>query len=128
MLFAAKAAGAARRAEARDSYLKNVKPGLPKVAKVADSALSEALEVRSGIVNGVVPKGAALENVRVLAGNRTSTVLKDAKRLSTIHGGDEYLWDKLTGTVLTDAFVYEVHCYENNGTQYEPKVKGIKKK
>lgn len=124
----AKAASAAKRAEARKNYLKNVKPALPKVAKADNSALAETLEVRTGLVNGVIPKGAVLENVRVIAGYRTSAVLKDAKRLSTIYGGDEHLWDKLTGTVQTDAFVYEAHWYENNGTQYEPKVKEVKKK
>lgn len=124
----AKAVSVAKRAEARQDYLKNAKPMLPKVAKAADSALAETLEVRSGLVNGVVPKGAALENVRVIAGYGTSTALKDAKRLSSIYGEQPYLWDKLTGTIQTNSFAYEVHWYEIGGTQYEAKVKGVKKK
>ena len=124
----AKAAGAARRAEARDSYLKNVKPGLPKVAKVADSALAETLEVRSLTVSGVIPKKATLENVRVIAGYGTSSTLRAASRLASDYGVEDYKWSKRTGTVYSENFRYEVRWYEGNGIQCELKLKGVNTK
>lgn len=125
---AGKAGAAAKRSEHREDYLKNVKLTLPKVAKIDNSMLQSTMEVTSGILNGVIPRGATIENVRVIAGYRTSAALRDAKRLSAVNGGGDYLWDKLAGTVATDAFTYEIHWYENAGKQYEAKLKGFKKK
>ena len=125
---AGKAGAVAKRSERMEDYLKNVKPTLPKIARADNSMLQSTTEVTSGILNGIIPRGATIENVRVIAGYRTSTVLRDAKRLSVVNGGGEHLWDKLTGNVSTDAFTYEIHWYENAGKQYEVKLKGFKKK
>jgi hypothetical protein len=79
-------------------------------------------------MRGVVPKGATLESVRVIAGRGTSSVLRDAYRLSDMYGGQLLLWEKKCGKVNTDNFIYDVHWYEYNEKQYDQKVKPPKKR
>ena len=104
---------------------------LPKTLQIADEALQKTVDVSFPKIQAVVPKGATLTSVVVLAGNGTSTPIKDLKRLYTTYPdiGDASGWQKKTGTVITSNYRYEIHWYENNGTVpiAEVKTKGVKK-
>ena len=89
--------------------------GLPKTIKAANTKTVETLGFEFPSRSGVVPKGAELSDVTVIAGQGTSIVLKDWKRLYNQHGGDPIAWQKKVGTVKTDNFSYEVHWHERDG-------------
>jgi hypothetical protein len=88
---------------------------LPKIFGIHSQALPQTANVDFGEVQGVVPKGAPVENVRVIAGMGTSTQLRDAPRLKALYGGSLTDWQKITGTVYGDSYKYEVHWYECRG-------------
>ena len=122
-----KATWANRKAVERSNYIKSVKPTLPKVVQANDAILQNTVGTESPLVNGVVPKGVTLRNVRVIAGYDTSVNIRAAKQLANDYGGDDWKWQKKTGTIKTDYYQYEVHWYEYAGKQHESKPKGVKK-
>lgn len=121
--LSSKASTAARKATQREEYIKKIKPTMPKVAQADDTVLKKTL----GFEEGVIPKGAKAENVRVIAGYGTSTTLRDTKRLSKVYGGDDWKWEKKGGIIRTDNFEYDVHWYEYEGKQYDAKLKRRKR-
>ena len=121
--LSSKASAAARKAAQREEYIKKIKPTMPKVAQADDTVLKKTL----GFEEGVIPKGAKAESVRVIAGYGTSTTLRDTKRLSKVYGGDDWKWEKKGGIIRTDNFEYDVHWYEYEGKQYEAKLKRRKR-
>ncbi|MDY2655553.1 MAG: phage minor capsid protein [Candidatus Limiplasma sp.] len=117
---------------ANDAKLKAAS-GLPKVLKgLPDEKLKGTAEVDFKIAQGIVPKGATVTSVCIIAGEGTSTPLRDLKRLycSYTKLGKASGWQKKTGMVTTSNFRYEVHWYENNGKMPygENKVKELKPK
>jgi len=124
---ASKAVWAQRKAKERVDYLSKIKPSLPKTSKTDDTLLQNTVDVTSKIVNGIVPKGATLGSVYVIAGYSTSVDIRVAKQLSKQYGGDDWKWQKKTGTISTNSFKYEIHWYEYAGKQYENKLKGVKR-
>ncbi|MCL2774125.1 MAG: hypothetical protein FWD71_12345 [Oscillospiraceae bacterium] len=101
---------------------------LPKVTKAEDTALSSVIDVKSSLVNGIVPMGTKITEVRVIAGYGTSTIFRDAEELSLKFGGDKEKWEKKGGIAETDNFIYDIHWNEYVGIQYNHKVKGVKAK
>lgn len=104
---------------------------LPKVLKgLPDEKTKAIAEVVLPNIHGVIPKGADIRSVVVMAGKGTSTTLRDTRRLSKIYPeyGDAADWQKKSGTVKTGNFNYEIHWYEANGKvpDGEIKVKGVK--
>ena len=79
-------------------------------------------------MRGIVPSNVDIKNVRIIAGNGTSTKLRDTSRLSAYYNNSENLWQKKTGIAESKYGNYEIHWYEYNGTQYEAKLKGYKEK
>lgn len=75
---------------------------------------------------GVVPEGVTLEKVRIMAGYGSSAKLRNTPRLSATYSGEQYKWAKMTGTVFGKYHSYEIHWYENDGVQHEPKIKRSK--
>ena len=68
--------------------------------------------------------GAAVTDVRVIAGQTTRTLLCDTPRLNAEHlGTDPTQWQKKVGTAAVDGSPVYVHWYENGGTMYDEKVK-----
>ena len=110
-----------------DAILK-ANSGLPKVVKMPDTAMRQTLDISLPILNGVIPKGATLTDVRIIAGLDTSVPVKDLKRLHNKYEGDPLKWQKKAGTVKTEHFAYEVHWNERNGfvPNGEEKVKRVK--
>lgn len=125
---AQKATAAAKKSVQREEYIKKIKPTLPKVAKADDTTLQHPIEIINPLVRGVVPRGARTESVRVIAGYGTSSRLRAAETLSREYGGDDWKWEKKGGIIESEYFRYDTHWYEYEGTQYETKIKGVKKK
>ncbi len=77
----------------------------------------------------VVPKGAELSSVEVMAGNGTSTPIRDLKRLYAVYGLSPDKWQKKSGTAYGREYHYVIHWYEHDGVipQNEIKLKGMKK-
>lgn len=109
------------RGQAQKSVWAGRRAALPKVVKADDSILQSTLETDE--IVGIIPKGAKIEHVRVIAGSGTSTTLRAADRLSHQYGGEILKWQKKTGIIQSNYFRYEVHWYELNGKQYGVKWK-----
>ena len=100
--------------------------GLPKVLKrLPDETIKATVDVRFDIVKGVVPKGAEVRSIVVLGGKGTSTPIRDLRRLYETYPdyGDASDWQKKSGSVQGDNFIYEVHWYEANGRMPPTEIK-----
>ena len=99
-------------------------------AKAAEPVirLQETLDVKSDVVNGIVPKGSEISSIREIAGGDSGKQLRAAKFLSGKYGGEPLQWRKMGGIIQTDNFRYDVHWFERNGKHFEEKLKGVKKK
>lgn len=121
-----------RRVSERADYLKNVKPGLPKVVKSGDVLLQNKLDYdiiyNNSKKRGIVPSKATLTDVRIIAGYGSSVNIHAAKKLSEQFGGEDWKWEKKTGVCNSQYGRYEIHWYEYNGRQYNIKLKGYKEK
>ena len=132
----------AREAEkAAESYEKNLQfikndatikaeSGLPKKLQEADTVIPHTVTVNLPKIQGVVPKGATAVEVYTMAGDGTSTPIRDLKRLYATYPdyGDASGWKKKSGTVYAKSHHYVVHWYENTkGVPLdEIKLKGAK--
>lgn len=72
---------------------------------------------------GFIPTGAALTNTHIIAGKGGDKTLRAAKRLSEEYGGNIDDWSKKVAKVTSDKYIFDVHWYEHDKQQYEPKVK-----
>ena len=105
--------------------------GLPKVKKgLPDETIKATAEVDFPVTHGVVPRGANISDVAIIAGDGTGTPIRDLKRLYTSYPkyGAASEWQKKVGTVRTTNFEYELHWYEANGRvpMEEIKVKRVR--
>ncbi|GHV14778.1 hypothetical protein FACS1894219_11190 [Clostridia bacterium] len=94
---------------------------LPKILIMSDTILQETIEDPS--FKGVIPRGANITNVRVIAGKYTSSIFRNAKADAEKYGGDPSEWQKKGGIVITENFRYDVHWEEYNGVQRKTKLK-----
>lgn len=104
--------------------------GLPKKLQEADTVIPHTVAVNLPKIQGVVPKGAATVEVYTMAGDGTSTPIRDLKRLYATYPeyGDASNWKKKSGTVYAKNHHYVVHWYENTKgvPPDEIKLKGAK--
>lgn len=104
--------------------------GLPKRVSLPDEVLKATADVEFDNLHGVVPKGSSLSEVYVMAGNGTSTPIRDLKRLYAKYpeAGHPSGWQKKSGTTYSSNGKYVVHWYENDGyvPPVEVKTKGVK--
>lgn len=92
----------------------------PAKIKAPDTVLQNAFA--DGSIN--IPQGAAITDVRVIAGQTTHTPLRDTPRLNADHPDtDPTLWQKKVGTAIVDGYPVYLHWYENDGVMYEVKMK-----
>jgi len=121
---------------ANDATIK-ANSGAPKVLKnlpdqilpyTLDADLDKSQEVPNGY-HGVIPKGTTLTEVAIMAGEGSSTPIRDLPRLEAQYPYPPEFWQKKTGTVYGNSYHYQVHWYENQGTvpDEEIKLKGMKK-
>lgn len=95
-------------------------PGKPAKTKAPDTVLQNSLV--DGNIS--IPQGAAVTDVRVIAGQTTHTPLRDTPRLNAEHPGtDPTQWQKKVGTATVDGNPVYVHWYENGGIMCDEKVK-----
>jgi len=97
---------------------------LPQVAMANNTTLQETFS--SEEIIGVIPNGVEIEHVRIIAGNGTSTIYRNAEILVEYFGGSVGEWQKKGGIVQTDNYTYDLHWDELNGTQYLVKLKNNK--
>ena len=125
-----KAVWSDKKNQIRENYIKNIKPTLPKVSKVDDMVLQSKLDYdiiyKNKIKQGVIPSKVALSDVCVIAGYGSSDEIKIAARLCKDYGGDDWKWQKKSGVCHSKYGNYEIHWYEYNGIQYDPKLKRYK--
>lgn len=104
--------------------------GLPKRIDLPDEKIQHTVAVNLPKLHGVVPEGSSATDVYVMAGNGTSTPIRDLKRLYTQYpqAGSASGWQKKSGTVYSNYHHYVIHWYENNGfvPESEIKLKGAK--
>ena len=92
---------------------------LPKKLKQNDEQTQNTIEVDLPIIHGVVPKGATIQNVYVIAGEGVRQPIRDIKRLTAIYPDyDPNKWQKKAGSISGTDFRYEIHWYENG--QFAP--------
>lgn len=110
----------------KDAIMKT-KSGAPKRIDLPDETLKASVGVDLPDLNGVVPKGATLTNVYIMAGESTSVPIRELKRLHDAYGGLN--WQKKSGDAYAENYKYIVHWYERNGKapEQEFKLKGVKK-
>jgi len=133
--FGAKQAREAENYERNLQFINNdatikAESGLPKKLQEADTVISHTVAVNLPKIQGVVPKGAAAVEVYTMAGDGTSTPIRDLKRLYATYPdyGDASSWKKKSGTVYAKNHHYVVHWYENTKgvPPDEIKLKGAK--
>lgn len=110
-----------------ESNLPKKRTDLPD--EILQHTVNISLEATSKLpkMESVVPKGTTLTNVYVMAGDGTSTPIRDLKRLYTSYRLPAKDWQKKSGTVLGKHFSYTIHWYENRGRIpiEEIKLKGV---
>ena len=76
-------------------------------------------------VNGeknFIPTGAVMTHTKTIAGAGSKKELRDAPRLVKCYGGAENQWKKRVGRIESAKYVFDVHWYELDYTQYEVKL------
>lgn len=103
---------------------------LPKRVEETDTVIPCTVNVNLPKIQGVVPKGAIATDVYTMAGDGTSTPIRDLRRLYSTYPdyGEAKGWKKKSGTVYAKHHHYVIHWYENtNGVPPdEVKLKGAK--
>ena len=103
---------------------------LPKRRTISDVEIQHTVEVDISKIHGVVPAGSTGTSAYVMAGNGTSTPIRDLKRLYATYPeyGDASGWEKVSAVVYGKHHHYVVHWYQNNGKvpAEEIKLKGAK--
>lgn len=111
--------------------------GLPKkMVGLPDERLKHTVKVDVWPVkkgdfefHAVAPKMSEMTKIEVMAGDGTSTPIRDVRRLYETYKLDAEKWQKKSGTAYGKSYHYVIHWYENNGfvPQDEIKMKGMKK-
>lgn len=132
---ASKATWQAKTAERNRAFILNdaatkAASSLPKKRTIPDVEIQHTLDVNIGKLQGVVPSGTTGTDAYVMAGNGTSTPIRDLRRLYETYPeyGDASGWEKVSATVYGKHHHYVVHWYQNNGKvpEEEIKLKGAK--
>ncbi len=132
---AGKASWQAKTAERNRAFILNdaatkAASSLPKKRTIPDVEIQHTLDVNIGKFQGVVPSGTTGTDAYVMAGNGTSTPIRDLRRLYETYPeyGDASGWEKVSATVYGKHHHYVVHWYQNNGKvpEEEIKLKGAK--
>ena len=113
----------------RDAIIKQ-SSGLPKKISEPDTIIAHTVDVDLPKIKGVVPQGSKAIDVYTMAGEGTSTPIRDLRRLYSKYPefGDPSGWKKKSGTVHAKHHHYVVHWYENvkGVPEEEIKLKGAK--
>lgn len=70
-----------------------------------------------------IPRHTSFEKVKVIAGADSETPIRIVDRLIEKHGGSANDWQKKVAKVTSEKYIFDIHWYERDGIQYEPKIK-----
>lgn len=70
-----------------------------------------------------IPKYSTFSKVKAIAGSGTETKIRCIDNLCKTYGGTSEQWIKKVGKIQSDKYVFDVHWYEYQNKQYEPKIK-----
>lgn len=70
-----------------------------------------------------IPTGTALIKIKTIARKDSDQPIRDISRLVSLYGGNQEDWSKKVAKVVSDKYIFDLHWYECNKTQYEVKVK-----
>ncbi|MBQ4576705.1 MAG: hypothetical protein IJB07_03150 [Firmicutes bacterium] len=87
------------------------------------NCLQEHLDYEWNGEHMFIPKGTEMSAMRTIAGKGTQTPIRIVNQLVQQHGGNAEDWEKRVGKIESQKSIFDVHWYEMNGQQYEPKVK-----
>lgn len=110
--------------------------------KYNDVELWESLKIRARTKNSLqqrldyvwngeklfIPKDAKFEAVKTIAGVGANDPIKDIDRITNHYGGTVTDWRKRAGKVTSAKYNFDIHWYEKDGVQYEPKMKTRKER
>ena len=110
--------------------------------KYNDAELWESLKTRARTKNSLqqrldyvwngeklfIPKGAKFEAVKTIAGIGADDPINDIARITNYYGGTVTDWRKRAGKVTSAKYNFDIHWYEKDGVQYEPKMKTRKER
>lgn len=138
---------AAKAAWTAKKYMKNlansdyndiIKAGikLPKEnAPLSNTVLQNTLNVDISTkgkyaLHGVMPKGAELSNVRIIAGYGVTSKFRNAQKFADSIGGEADRWQKVGGLIKTNNYIYDLHWYQYYGSDqhYSYELKNVKEK
>ena len=85
--------------------------------------LHEQLEININGETKFIPNGAEFSTVKTIAGNGTEIPIRDVQRLIYTYGGNISDWKKQVGKIESEKYYFDIHWYELDGKQYEPKIK-----
>ena len=93
---------------------------------------AEALQEQMPFVyNGkkaFVPKDTLITNIKTIAGAGVKREIDIIDRLIGKYGGTAGGWTKKVGKIESAKYIFDVHWFEFNGTQYQTKIKHMKEK
>ena len=75
-----------------------------------------------------LPKNAHFDAVVTMAGYGAKDPIRIVDRLISDYGGAVDDWRKRAGRITSDKYIFDVHWYEKDGVQYEPKLKNRKER
>ena len=99
------------------------KKKLPKVVESYDTILQNRIDYDIMGTQGVIPSNTTITNVHIIAGKDCSTDIRDRYKIAEKYHVNASELNKKVGVVKGKYYDYEVHWYEANGRQIEPKIK-----
>lgn len=70
-----------------------------------------------------IPQNAIIRNAKAIAGKGTDIAIRVEDGLLKAYGGEAGQWTKYVGKIESDKYIFDVHWYELNKTQYKTKLK-----
>lgn len=94
-----------------------------KKSNIKTSSRQSQLRYEIDGKNGFIPTETRIKSIKIIAGKYTNESIRIVDRLVEQYGGDKTDWSKRVGKIESSKYYFDVHWYENNGIQYEMKVK-----
>ncbi len=85
--------------------------------------LQEQLQYSINGENQFIPNKTIIENSKTIAGKGSKTEIRVVDKLVEEFGGKPEEWKKRVGKIESDKYIFDVHWYELDGTQYQMKLK-----
>ncbi len=70
-----------------------------------------------------IPRHTKFDKIVTIAGEGAKDPIRCVERLISEYGGTVKDWQKRAGKISSSKYIFDVHWYEKDGIQYEPKLK-----